>query len=71
MVVFLRGLPPRLGARNAGVGEVCEVFWQTFPIVEVADALLGNGAILHRDRDPHFMDSSAFVAIDENAILGC
>jgi len=69
VVVFLRGLPPRLGARNAGVGEVREVFRQALPVVQLADAFLGDGTIFHRDQETHFMDPSAFIANNRNAVL--
>ena len=43
---------------------------EKFSEAGVAVGSLAGGAILHRDRDPHVMQSSAFVAGSHDAILG-
>jgi hypothetical protein len=67
--VFLNKLPSRQMARENSAGKSCEAFWKAFPIVKVADALPINGAIFHRNRDPHFVHPSAFVARCKDVVL--
>jgi hypothetical protein len=56
-------------AREISAGKTCEVFWKAFPSVKVADALLINGAVFHRNGNPRFVHPSAFVASCKDAVL--
>lgn len=68
LVVFLSGLSACLGAGDAIIGEVCEVFRKGFPFVQGADALFIDGAIFHYNRNSHLMDVPTFVARNEDLV---
>ena len=68
--VFLSGLSARLGARDAIVGKVCEVFRKGFPFVQGAYALFIDGAIFQQNGNPHLMDSPTFVTRNEDPVQG-
>lgn len=70
LVVFLSGLPPCLGAGDAIVGKVCEVFRKGFPFVQGADALFNEGATFQYNGNPHLVDSRTFVARNEDPVQG-
>lgn len=71
MVVFLSGLPSCLGASDAVVSKVCEVFRNRFPIVKVADALFIKRAVFQDNGDLHVMRSAAFIAKGKDTVLSC
>ena len=70
LVVFLSGLSACLGAGDAIVDKVCEVFRKGFSFVQGADALFIDGAIFHYNRKPQLMDISTFVARNEDLVQG-
>ena len=68
MVVFLNGLSPCLGATDATAGEVREVLRKGLPIVQIADALLLNRAVIQDNGTRHVMRPTAFIAEGNDTI---
>jgi hypothetical protein len=67
--VFLDELPSCQRARETLVRKRYQSFWKAFPTVKVADTLLINRAFFHRNGNPRFVHSSAFVAGYQDAVL--
>ncbi len=70
MVVFLRELPPCLGAGDNIIGKVCEVFWNGFLFVQGTEALFDEGATLQCNGNPHLVNSATSVARNEYLVQG-
>jgi len=70
LMAFLRGLPACLGAGDAMVGKVCEVFRNGFLFIEGTEALFDKRAALQCNGNPHLVNSATSVARNEDAVQG-
>jgi hypothetical protein len=69
LCVLLDKLPSCQWARETLVTKRCQRFGKAFPAVKVTDTLLITGAVFHRNGNPGFVHSSAFVAKYKDAVL--
>jgi hypothetical protein len=70
LLAFLRGLPACLGAGDAMVDKVCEVFWNGFLFAQGTEALFDEGAALQSNGNPHLVNSATSVARNEYRVQG-
>src|SRR5215475_10935429 len=69
LCVLLDRLPSCHWARETLIRKRCQRFWNAFSPVKITDTLLIMGSIFHRNRNPGFVHSSAFVARYQDAVL--
>ena len=66
--VFLDKLPSCQRTRKTLVRKRCQRFRKAFPTIKVADTVLPNRTVFHRNGKPGFVHSSAFVARYKDAV---